>query len=170
LQNAVDTFIAAFPVVLLFLFFQWSGALLVLIYVVIFAMMPGTVHKAGIVMILGNLAGGIATIIFFQLIVIVPNLLFFTTLFLGTALLFAIFIFSDSPFAPFLKTGFSVFVMIIVESTLSTADAGASVWERVFQVMTAITYVIVSFKLIEAFRSNASKRREKKEARQMTAG
>jgi uncharacterized membrane protein YccC len=121
-------------------------------------------------MILGNLAGGIATIIFFQLIIIVPNLLFFTVLFLGTALLFAIYIFSDSPFAPFLKTGFSVFVMIIGESMLSTADAGASVWERVIQVMTAIAYVVVSFKVIEAFRSRASKRKEKNEAKQISAG
>jgi hypothetical protein len=170
LQNAIETFIITFPVVLLFLFFQWSGALLVLIYVVIFSMMPGVVHKAGAVRILGNLAGGIATIIFYQLIVIVPNLLFFTMLFLGTALLFAIYIFSESPFAPFLKTGFSVLVMIIGESTLSTADAGVSVWERVFQVMIAIAYVIVGFKVIEAFKRNAFERKERNEAKKISAG
>ena len=152
LQSALETFIVAFPIVMLFLFFQWSDALLVLVYVVIFSMLPGVVHKAGVVRILGNLTGGIATIIFYQLIIIVPNLFFFLMLFLGTALLFATYIFSGKPFAPFLKTGFSALVMIIGESALSTSDAGASVWQRVFQVMIAVTYVIVGFKVIEAFK------------------
>jgi len=157
LQNAIDTFIVSFPVVLLFLFFQWSDALLVLIYVVVFSMMPGVVHKAGAVRILGNLTGGIATIIFYQLIVIVPNIFFFVMLFLGTSLLFAQYIFSDNPYAPFLKTGFSALVMIIGESVLGASDAGTSVWERVFQVMIAVTYVIVAFKVLEIFKRKALK-------------
>lgn len=157
LQNAIETFVVSFPLVLLFLFFQWSDALLVLIYVVVFSMMPGVVHKAGAVRIFGNLTGGIATIIFYQLIVIVPNIFFFIMLFLGTSLLFARYIFSDNPFAPFLKTGFSALVMIIGESVLGTSDAGGAVWIRVFQVMTAVIYVIVAFKVLDIFKSKVLK-------------
>lgn len=147
---AVNTFIVTFPVVLFFVIFRINSGLLVLIYVVVFSMMPGVVHKAGAVNIIGNLAGGFVTIIFYQLIVIVPNLLFFLLLLLGTALAFGNYIFSGKPVGAFLKTGFSVLVMIIGESVLGTSSAGSSVTERVLLIMTAILYVILAYSVLNA--------------------
>ncbi len=153
LTAALETFIVTFPVVILFVTFKIESGLLVLIYIVVFSMMPGVVHKAGAVKIIGNLTGGIVTIIFYQLIVIVPNLLFFLLLFLGTALSFGNYVFSGKPIGAFLKTGFSALVMIIGESVLGTGNAGSSVTERVLLIMTAVLYVIVAYSVLEAMKN-----------------
>jgi energy-converting hydrogenase Eha subunit E len=158
-NRALEILIITFPVVIAFIFFQWGNALLVLIYIVVLSMLPGSGHAAGKVKILGNIIGGAATIIFYNLIVIVNEFLFFILLFLGTILFFAGKIFSDRPEATLYKTGFSALVIIIGGVTTSTGTAGSEIWMRILQVMTAVFYVVGASAVLEAVKIRKMKKR-----------
>ncbi len=151
LQLAMQTFIVTFPVILLFIFFQGGNALLVLIYIVILSMLPRQMGvKAGLGKVYGNIIGGIITIIFYEILTIVPNFFFFLVLFLGIALLFARMVFSDNPKATLYKTGFSTLVLIIGSTTTGTDNAANEIYIRVFQVMLTVIYVVGAYALLDA--------------------
>jgi len=149
-NSALERLIVTFPVVLLFIFYQWYDALLILIYIVILSMMPDAGKSKGKVKIYGNLIGGAATLVFYTLIVIAPSFFFFQILFLGTALLFAIKIFSGKPDWSVYKSGFSALVLIIGSiSTHFTDTAGTEIWQRILMIMTAVFYVVGAFAVFE---------------------
>ena len=156
--KALEILAITFPVVLLFVFFQWGDALLVLIYIVVLTMLQEASHTAGKVKIMGNLIGGAATIIFYQLIVTVPFFFFFLLLLLGTALFFATRIFSGKPSASLYKTGFSALVLIIGGVSTGTDAAGSEIWVRIFQVMIAVFYVVAALALVKEIKSRKQKK------------
>jgi hypothetical protein len=156
--RATDILWVTFPVVLAFLFFRWSDALLILIYIVVLSMLPSG-RKAGIAKLLGNLLGGGATILFYELIVIVPNFFFFLLLYLGTALFFARKIFSENPAAPLYKTAFSTLTLIIGSAALSTDNANTELFIRIVQVFAAVVYVVVAFALLDMVKLMQARRK-----------
>jgi hypothetical protein len=151
LKNAVITFLSTFPVILTFIFFRWGDLLLVLIYIVVLTMLPIPGHKTGAVKFFGNLIGGTVTLVFYWLIITVPNLFFFILLYIGTALFFATKVFSGKPSAQYFKTGFSALTLIIGGTILSTDQAGSEISDRIFQVMIAVVYVVLVSVSIDAF-------------------
>ncbi len=160
--SAMEIFVVTFPIVLAFIVFQWSSALLILLYVVILTMIPVPGHAAGKVKIYGNLIGGAAVIIFYKLIVIVPSFFFFLVLFLASALFFATKIFSDKPSAALYKTGFSTLTLIIGETSIGTETAGSKIWIRVIQVMIAVFIVVGTAKLVDAYKIKRIQKAEHK--------
>ena len=159
-NRAVEIFIVTFPIVLLFIFFQWEDGLLILIYIVVLAMMPDAGKSTGKVKIYGNLIGGAATLVFYTLIVIVPDFFFFMVLFLGTALFFADRIFSGKPDWAVYRTAFSALVLIIGSiSTQDTATAGSEIWQRIIMIMSAVLYVVVAFSMVENFKTFIAKKK-----------
>jgi hypothetical protein len=151
LKNAVITFLSTFPVILAFIFFGWGDWLLVLLYIVVLTMLPVPGQKTGAVKFFGNLIGGAATLLFYWLLITVPNLFFFILLYIGTALYFASKVFSGKPSAQYFKTGFSALTLIIGGTILSTDKAGAEISDRIFQVMVAVVYVVLVSVSIDAF-------------------
>ena len=164
-SRAVEIFIITFPVTLAFIFFQWSNGLLVLLYIVILTMIPVPGKIAGKVKILGNILGGIFLIIFYELVVIVPDFFFFLVLYLGTALFFAYKVFSDSPYSSLYKTGFSTLTLIIGESSTGTGTAASEIWIRIIQVIIAVFYTVGVANLLAAYKERrklgAQKRKNK---------
>jgi hypothetical protein len=151
MQNALQTFIVTFPVILLFIFFQGGNALLVLIYIVILSMLPRQMGvMAGMGKVYGNIIGGAVTIVFYEILTVVPNYFFFLVLFLGIALLFARRVFSDHPRASLYKTGFSTLVLIIGSTTTGTDNAANEIYIRVFQVLMTVIYVVGAYALLDA--------------------
>jgi len=148
----MEVSLVTFPVVLAFIFFKWSEALLILIYVVVLAMLPSG-KQAGIAKVLGNILGGAATIVFYQLIVIVPNFTFFLLLYLGTALLFAGKIFSEDARALLYKTAFSTLTLIIGSAALSTDNANTELLIRIVQVFAAVVYVGAAFAILDTVKT-----------------
>ena len=162
-NHALEVLFVTFPVVLLFILYQWYDGLLILIYIVVLAMMPDAGQSLGRVKIYGNLIGGAATLVFYWLIVIVPSFLFFTVLFLGTALLFADKIFSGKPDWSVYKTAFAALVLIIGSiSTHITDTAGTEIWQRIIMIMIAVLYVVVAFLVVENFKAFIAKKAKKK--------
>ncbi len=148
--KALETLLIVFPVVLLFFAFQFTGSLLILIFVVVLSMQPAFGSKNAIAMLVGNLAGGIASIVVYELLVIVPSYLFFVLLIATVSLFVAGKLFSGGKMAPLYGMGFSTFLLIIGQSLTSTADAGSKVWLRVLQIMVAVSYVVLAQKTLEA--------------------
>ncbi len=158
-QYALETLIIVFPVVLAFFFFQWSGAIIILIFITILSMQPNFNYKAGMAMILGNLLGGLFAIVLYELIVIIPQYFFFILMVLAIAIYFASNLFSNNPKAPLFGMGFSTFLLIMGQSISSTADAGGKVWMRVLMIMIAVIYVVTSFALMQAYKSKRQGKR-----------
>jgi hypothetical protein len=152
LAHALNSLTVVLPLVLVFYFFQWSGGLLVLIFVAILSMNPAFNIKAGMALILGNLAGGIISIILYEMLVIVPQFFFLILLILLTGLFLGPKFFSGTKTAPLFGMAFSTVLLIIAQSTSGTDDAGEKVWIRVLQIMIAVIYVVLAFSIMNYFR------------------
>lgn len=126
--------------------------MIILIFITILSMQPSFNYKAGVAMILGNLLGGIFAILAYELVVMVPFYPYFLLLVLAISLYFASILFSKSPKAPLFGMGFSTFLLITGQSVSSTSNAGGEVWLRVLMIMIAVLYVVVAFRILEAYR------------------
>jgi hypothetical protein len=151
-RHALDTLLIVFPVVLVFFFFQWSGGLIILIFVTILSMQPTFNYKAGMAMIFGNLLGGVFAIVLYELVVMVPSYLFFLLMVGATSLFFSSQLFSKNPKAPLFGMGFSTFLLIMGQSISGTDDAGGKVWLRVIMIMIAVVYVVTALRVLEAYK------------------
>ena len=157
-RYALETLIIVFPVVLAFFFFQWSGGLIILIFITILSMQPSFNYKAGMAMIMGNLLGGVFAILAYELLVMAPQYLFFILMVMATALFFSSRLFSSNPKAPLFGMGFSTFLLIMGQSISGTDDAGGEVWMRVIMIMIAVIYVITAFGIMEAYKSRKKRK------------
>jgi len=149
--NAVSISIVTLPIVFAFIFFQWNDYILILIYIVIFTMLTDMGKIQGKIKIYGNIIGGIATIIFYNLIMIVPLFSFFILLYFGTALLFSSKIFSSKQNSVFYKTGFSTLTLIIGDISIGTENASNEIWLRILQIFIAVIYVITVLEIINHY-------------------
>lgn len=150
-KDALFRTLTVLPVLILFYLFEITSSLLVLIFISILAMQAqiGKGFKAGKALILGNLAGGLLAICTYELLTVVPNLIFFLLVSTGICLVIASHLFSDSPYAPLFGMAFSTYLLIIGSTTSGgEADAGSKVWTRVLQIMMAVVYIAVAFGFI----------------------
>jgi uncharacterized membrane protein YccC len=129
----------------MFYTFQWTGSLLTLVFIGLLVQQPGfaTSWKAGMALILGNLVGGIASILAFEVLTIVPEYGYLLLLVLLVGLVFGTQVFSGKPMAPLYGMAFSTFLLIVCSTTASdSGDASSKTYERVFQLMLAVVYVV----------------------------
>ncbi|WP_289053105.1 DUF2955 domain-containing protein [Carboxylicivirga marina] len=161
-DKAIQTLFVVFPIVLLFFYFGWSGSLIILMFVGLLSMNPSFNAKAGFVLIVGNLTGGVLAIIAYEILTLVPHFTFFILLTLGIGLLMAKQVFSGNKTAPLYGMAYSTFLLIIGQATTSTSDAGEKVWIRVLQIMIAVLYVVIALNVYDAFKVYYQNRKKKK--------
>jgi len=157
---AVKIILILAPILLLYYLFKWSSSVLILTFVSILTVSPSLANpKAGLVMVVANIIGGLFGILAYQLLVMVPNFTFMILLTLLAGFVFAQRLFSDSKYAGIFGSAFSTFLLILGSVTASDAEAGSKVWDRVFQIGLAVIYVVSAFALldkIEKFRKRNS--------------
>jgi hypothetical protein len=126
--------------------------LIVLIFSMILAMQPGFAKnfKAGLLLVLANAAGGIAAIIAFEMLVIVPMLVYYLMLVTLVGLIFGSRLFSNRPTAALYGTAFSTFLVIMGSTTGGNSEADAKTYSRIFQIMLAVLYVVMASGVITA--------------------
>jgi len=151
---AAETTLVVMPVFILFYTFKWTGSLLILVFIALLSSQPGFAknYKAGGALVLGNVIGGAVAIVFFELLVLMPEYVFLILLTLLTGLIFGTQLFSGKKLAPLFGMAFSTVLLIIGSTTSGNAEAGAKVYTRVIQILVAVVYVVVAFGTIEAFR------------------
>jgi len=152
MRQATITTLAVFPAVVAYYLFQWTDAALALIMIALLSIQPAFTKdfKAGRALIRGNLMGGILAILFYELLVLVPqySLLVMVTLLAGLVL--GSRLFSDRPTASMYGMAFSTMLLVIGSTTSSSSgDAGAKVYTRIIQLMMAVVYLVVAFGLID---------------------
>ena len=153
-QNAMLSTLVVWPVMVLFYMFQWTGSVLILIFVALLSQQPAFAKnwQAGKALIIGNVVGGVVAIAFYELLVTMPEFGFLLLLTLLTGLVFGARVFSGKPMAPLYGMAFSTVLLVIGSTTSSEGDAGSKVYSRVIQMMLAVLYVVAVFGLIERVR------------------
>ena len=159
LSTALLQVTVVFPVFVLFHLMEWAGALLVLIFVALLSLQPGFAanFKAGSALILGNVIGGIAAIASYKLLTIVPEFPFLLLLCLLGGLFFGSNLLSGGKRAPLSGMAYSTMLLILGTTTSSDGDAASAVYTRIFQMMIAVTYVVLAFGFLNRFRAAGRK-------------
>lgn len=155
LGEALERLAVVYPLFILFHLFEWSGAMLVLIFVALLSIQPGFAEnfKGGIAMVLGNTIGGIAAIAGFNALTVVPELSFLLLLcFLG-GLFFGRHLTGGSKVAPLFGMAFSTMLLILGSTTSGDGEAGSAAYMRILQIMVAVVYVVVAFGLLRRWRN-----------------
>lgn len=153
-NRALESTIVVFPIMMVFNIFQWNGAILILIFVAILSSMPNLSRdfKVGKFLILGNIIGGIVSIIFYNIMTFIPEFYFLLLLTFLLALIVGYMLMSEKPIGKIFGSALST-VLIILGSVFSSDDeAGSLVWIRVFQIIVAVSYVVFAFRFIEEWK------------------
>ncbi len=144
-RMALINLIIVFPVVIMYYMFLWTESILVLIFVAVLSLNPkGSNFKAGLMLILANLAGGVSAILAYNLLVVVPDFFFLILITLVISLYFGKMVYSGKPTAALYGTAFSTYLLVLGSVTSSEGDAGEKVWERIIQIGIAVTYVVMA--------------------------
>jgi hypothetical protein len=146
--------VVVFPVVALYLLTGLTSVL-ILVMIALLSMQPdvSTGYKAGIALIAGNLMGGIAAIVMYELLVMVPEYPYLILLTLLAGLSFGGRLFSDKPKAPLFGMAFSTMLLVVLSTTSSFGEADAKAWTRVVQITIAVVYLVVAYGAIRSLRS-----------------
>jgi hypothetical protein len=158
-QRAAVTTAVVYPVALVFYSFGLTSHLVVLVFIAILAQQPSLVagRKASGAVILGNLAGGVAAMVFYELLVAAPSFGFFLALMFLTTLLLGAKIFSDDRLAAIYPTVLSTLLLLVGGSVAPYGDDVDTKFQtRIVQIGLASAYVVGAFALIERLRAEAS--------------
>ena len=109
-------------------------------------------------LIAGNLAGGVAAMVFYELLVAAPSFGFFLALMFLTELVLGTKIFSDDRLAPIYPTVLSTLLLLVGGSVAPFGDeVEAKFALRIFQIGIAVAYVVGSLALIERLQGEAAR-------------
>jgi hypothetical protein len=151
---AITQTLVVLPVLILFHLLEWTGAILALIFVALLSLQPGfaSSFRAGKAMLVGNAMGGVAAIVMFGFLTVVPEYAFLILLTLLAGLFFGSRLMSDRPTAPLYGMAYSTLLLVIGMTTSMAGDARAKVYDRLFQMGLAVLYVVTAFGLIGRWR------------------
>ena len=148
-KYAINIILILSPVLILFYTFKLTSSTLILIFISILSMSPALANpKAGLVMIVANVLGGIFGILAYKLLIIVPNFIFMILISISIGIFFGSRLFSDNKYAGVFGSGFSTFLLILGSVTSSDEEAGTAVWSRVVQISIAVSYVVLAFGIL----------------------
>ncbi|TKB47075.1 DUF2955 domain-containing protein [Thalassotalea mangrovi] len=153
LQLAALTTIIIMPVLTLFLLFDLSNAMLILVFVAILAQKPNLLVgiQGAKALLLGNTIGGVVAILIYALLVMVPQYAFLIFLFLLLFLGFGKLIFSPRPLAPIYAMAMTTVIILVSSATLGNADADEKFYMRIIQVAAACGYIIFATTLTRPY-------------------
>jgi multidrug efflux system outer membrane protein len=165
-RQAVDSTIVVFPLLVIFYLFRLSGALLVLIYVALLSMQPQFAKdfKQGKIMILANAIGGLAAVVVYNILTIIPEYYFLIVITLLVGLFFGGKLFSGDPKGAIFGTSYSTFLLIIgsVTGAAGSGEASAEIYSRIIQIMSALIYIVLAFGLLEFIKQRRVKKLRQK--------
>ena len=150
-HNAMKSTLVVLPVATLFIAAHWSSQALVMIFIAFYSVAPvlRISQYDSLMKAIANVLGGCAALVFYWLLVAVPEYYFLIALSLLSALLFGSAMFSDRPSAPYYSAAFSTLLILISTSMGEDADIGANIWIRVALVSTAGLYVVGALSVLE---------------------
>ena len=152
IRRAAISTMTVWPLLAFFFALQLTSYVDVVIYAAVLAISADLKagFRNGLAIIVANIGGALITVVMFNLLVALPQLLFFALLTLLITLWLGQGKFSDAPTAGLYSTALSGILIIIGESTGYTMLAGTKIYTRMFQIIVAVTYIVVMFGLLES--------------------
>jgi hypothetical protein len=151
---AIRSLAVLFPLYILFFFSNFQGDALILVYLSIFAAMPGFAKDLSIgkMIIRTTLIGGLVAFFMYEILVIIPLFSFFMLMVFGLALFAGHQLYTSGKYALTIKKGFSATIFIFGGAANSNeVDVGGKVEVRVLQMTFLVIYLVVAFKVLEKF-------------------
>lgn len=151
--TALKATVAVFPVAVFFIVFNLKGEILLLVYSAIFVMSAELAKgsAAAFKSLKATLLGGLAAIVFFTLLVLVPQYHFLILLMFLACMLFAIGIFTEHAYAKYMGSAAIAFFILISTSISAETSAFHKLFIRVLLLFGATAYVILSLAILERF-------------------
>lgn len=152
-QAALKSTVVVLPMAILFITFNLSNLLVVLVFTATFTLAPDISKGkgAGISSLKSTLIGGAYAFIFYYLLVAVPEFHFFIALMFLTTLYFAGKIFSDNPSAQYYASAFSTLFILVNSSLGEGANFTSAFILRFSFILLATMYVVFSLMVFERF-------------------
>ncbi|MFQ5937351.1 MAG: DUF2955 domain-containing protein [Acidiferrobacterales bacterium] len=148
---ALKSTIAILPLATLFIAFSLTSQLLIMVYAAIFSLLPelSEGRAFGLKMLKSTLIGGLAAVVFFSLIVAVPEFHFFVALMFFTTLLFGAGIFSEHPLAKYLSSAVTALLILLGTSMGEGASLTDKYIVRVVLISGAALYVVSALSVFD---------------------
>jgi len=148
---ALKSTLVVLPIAVLFLVMNWASEVLVLVFVAIFSLTAEAAESRtkGKVMLAANLIGAAATVVFYWLIVAVPEYAFFVTLMLLTMLCFGRAVFALDPLAEYMTPACIALLVLIAGSMTRQADFMDRPFERIVMISLAALYAVTALGLLD---------------------
>ncbi len=144
------------PLLIGYLVYGWTD-ILTLVYAVLFAvgMSSAASGQMGWKSVTANLVyGGVAMLLVFELLVMVPNLAFMIVLVFMMCVIFGSRIFGGGPQAAAWASGFNGFLILLGGALLSEdAVSGAKLLDRVIQIFVATAYLVFAYRVADLIKS-----------------
>jgi len=152
-QSAVKSTVIIFPMASLFIAFNLMDYLLVMIFSALFILKPelSAGKEAGTNSLVSTLLGGLCAMVFYWLIVAVPEYHFYIILMFLTTLLFGRNIFSNKSSAKYYASAFIALLILINGSMAVGAEFSALFINRIILIVLATAYIIFSLKILDSY-------------------
>jgi len=152
-QTALKSTLIIFPMASLFIIFNLSDYLLVMIFSALFILKPelNAGKEAGRNSLISTLLGGACAAVFYWLIVVVPEYHFYIVLMLLTTLLFAMNIFSGKPTAKYYGSAFIALLILVNGSMSEGADFSGLLINRILLIILATSYIVAAIKVLDSY-------------------
>ncbi len=150
---ALKSTLVAFPLALIFVAFQLTDYILVMINAAIFTLSPDLSKGRQAISnsLISTVMGGVTAYIFYWILVAVPEYYFFMLLFFLVVLVFASRIFSDRPDAQYYSSALVAMIILFNGSMGEDKDFTSIFATRVILMSLAGVYVILALKVLDRY-------------------
>lgn len=152
-ELALKSTVVVLPIVIMFITFQLSNLMVVMIFIAIFTLSPqlSKGKEAAQNSVISTLIGGTAALVFYFLLVAVPQLFFFIILAALTTLLFGMMIFSANPNAKYFSSALVAVILLLSSSLAEDKDFIENFAIRLTLISMAGLYVVLALKVLERY-------------------
>ena len=150
---ALKSTLVVLPLTVVFIIFDWSGQLFIMIFAAILSLSPeiGKGKDSGLNSVISTLIGGTVALAFYWAIVAVPVFHFFIALMFLTCLVFGAVIFSDSPLAKYFGSAFVALFILVNSSLGENSDLGSAFVLRILFICLATLYVMAAMAIYDHY-------------------
>ena len=152
-QKALKSTLVVLPLASLFIIFNLTDYLMVLLFSAIFIFKPelSEGREAGRNSLISTILGGLGAWVFYLLIVAVPEFHFFIALMFLTSLIFAMQIFSIKPSAKYYGSAFVALLILVNGSMAEGADFIELFAMRIILILVTVMYIVAALKLLNSY-------------------
>jgi len=158
-KSALKSTVIIFPMATLFIAFNLMDYLLVMVFSALFILKPelSAGKEASTNSLISTLLGGLCAMVFYWLIVAVPEYYFFIVLMFLTTLIFGLKIFSDEVKSKYYGSAFIALIILINGSMAEGANFSELFINRVVLIIMATAYIVAALKIMDSYWPNQNK-------------